>query len=134
MRAQQRGSDRFADLVAWIDGHLDADLSVEALAARACLSPRHFSRRFGAVFGCSPAAYVEDARMAEARRRLTRGATTLDSLAAAVGYGGGDVFRRAFERRFGIGPRQYRERFGSGAQSAASLSRNSAIACVTCRR
>ena len=37
LRAQTRASDRFADIVAWIDGHLDADLSVEALAQRACL-------------------------------------------------------------------------------------------------
>lgn len=117
LRAQTRASDRFADLVAWIDGHLDADLSVEALAQRACLSPRHFSRRFGATFGRTPADYVEDRRMGEARRRLTARGQTIEGLAAALGFSGGDVFRRAFERRFGISPSQYRERFAAAGRA-----------------
>jgi transcriptional regulator GlxA family with amidase domain len=117
LRAQTRGSDRFADLVAWIEGHLDADLSVEALAQRACLSPRHFSRRFGATFGRSPADYVEDRRMGEARQRLTARGQTIEGIATALGFSGGDVFRRAFERRFGISPGQYRERFAASARA-----------------
>ena len=55
------------------DAHLGADLSVEALAQRACLGPRQFNRRFQASLGCTPARYVEDARMREACRRLSLG-------------------------------------------------------------
>ena len=46
LRFQARAGDRFADLAAWIIDHLDRDLTVEALAARAGLSPRQFNRRF----------------------------------------------------------------------------------------
>jgi transcriptional regulator GlxA family with amidase domain len=113
LRMQVLSSDRFADLAAWVVGHLDLDLSVEALAARANLSPRHFSRRFAAVFGCAPARYVEDLRMSEARRMLSQDGASIQRVAAAVGFADPDVFRRAFERRFGVSPSDYRDRFGA---------------------
>lgn len=112
LRAQTRSADRLADVVAWIDGHLDSDLSVEALAARVNLSPRHFSRRFKLALGCTPAEYVEQARMSGARQQLAIPGRTIEGVATSMGFSGADVFRRAFERRFGIGPNQYRERFG----------------------
>jgi AraC-like DNA-binding protein len=85
---------------------------VEALAARANLSARHFSRRFTAVFGCTPARYVEDLRMSEARRMLSQDGASIQRAAATLGFASADVFRRAFERRFGLSPSAYRARFG----------------------
>src|SRR3954471_19322500 len=55
---QSRPTERFGDLVAWIIRHLDEDLSVEALARRACICPSHFNRSFKSVFGSSPAVFV----------------------------------------------------------------------------
>lgn len=111
LQFQVRSADRFADLVAWIDAHPQRDLSVETLAERACLSPRQFRRRFAATFGCTPASYVENVRMAEARRRLAQRAGTVEAIATSVGFASADAFRRAFERRFGVPPREYRARF-----------------------
>jgi transcriptional regulator GlxA family with amidase domain len=95
----------------WIQGHLRRDLSVETLAERACLSPRHFSRRFKDVFGTTPATFVEDLRLGEARERLTLPDQTIESVADSVGFNSSDAFRRAFERRFGLEPRSYRKHF-----------------------
>jgi transcriptional regulator GlxA family with amidase domain len=106
-------TDRFADLAAWIVGHLDEDLRVENLAARANLSPRHFSRVFTKVFGHAPARYVEELRLSEARRMLGQDGVSIPRTAAAVGFASTDVFRRSFERRFGLSPSQYRLRFRS---------------------
>ena len=69
---QVLSGDGFADLATWMVGHLDRDLLGGSPGQRASLSPRHFSRRFTAVFGCAPARYVEDLRMSEARRMLAR--------------------------------------------------------------
>jgi AraC-like DNA-binding protein len=41
--------------------------AVEALAARACLCPRHFSRLFKEVFRTTPAEFVQQLRLGEAR-------------------------------------------------------------------
>lgn len=111
LQFQLESADRFGDLAAWIVGHLDQDLSVEVLAHRTAISPRHFSRRFKAAFQRTPAAFVEGLRLDEARRRLTARATNIDGVADSVGFRSSDVFRRAFARRFGISPVAYRERF-----------------------
>ena len=108
---QIKSADRFADLAAWMAGHLSADLSVEALAARTFLCARQFSRVFKQTYGLSPGAFVEELRLGEASRRLSSRRISVDSVAHSVGYHSGDVFRRAFERRFGVSPGSYRSRF-----------------------
>jgi transcriptional regulator GlxA family with amidase domain len=111
LRFQTQATDRFSELAAWMAGHLGGDLSVEALAARACVCARHFSRRFKREFGVPPASFVEDMRLSEARRLLSSGSASIESVARSVGFGSADSFRRAFERRFRIAPSGYRGRF-----------------------
>ena len=97
--------DRFGELVAWIMQHLQEDLSVNVLARKVCMSPSHFNRAFKSVFGSTPADFVENLRLNEAKRRLSVPKKTLDTVAASVGFSDSDAFRRAFERRFGAKPR-----------------------------
>jgi len=111
LKFQIEARDRFADLAAWVQAHLRQDLSADVLAERACLSPRHFTRRFKAVFGTTPATFVEELRLGEARERLTLPNQTIDSVADSVGFKSADAFRRAFERRFGLQPSIYRKHF-----------------------
>jgi transcriptional regulator GlxA family with amidase domain len=94
-------ADRFGELIPWIMRNLHQNLSVNALARRACMSPSHFNRAFKSVFGSTPAEFVENLRLHEAKRRLSVPKRTLDTIAASVGFSDGDAFRRAFERRFG---------------------------------
>lgn len=111
LRFQVEATDRIAELAIWIRGHLREDLSVEALAARAGLGSRHFTRRFAARFQKTPAAFVEDLRLDEARRRLAARGAAVEAIATSVGFRSADAFRRAFERRFGVNPSAYRKRF-----------------------
>jgi len=119
LQYQISATNRFGELAAWIHSHLRTDLSVETLAARVFLSPRQFARAFKGEFGTTPAAFVEEARLAEANRRLSAAGqpASLKALARSVGYASEDVFRRAFERRFGTTPSAYRSRFGARAEA-----------------
>jgi len=121
LQFQIRATDRFAELADWMLRNLDGDLSIEALAGRAGLSPRQFSRRFKAAFGTSPGDYVERLRLDEARRRLPTGGQTMESIAASVGYASDDAFRRAFERHFGVAPSAYRQQFSIGGGRTVKL-------------
>jgi transcriptional regulator GlxA family with amidase domain len=105
--------DRFADLPAWIALHLGDNLSVEALASRVCLCPRHFSRLFKRIFHVSPAIFVEQLRLNEAQRRLRLPGNSVESIARNVGYQSADSFRRAFERRHGVSPLIYKKNLRS---------------------
>ena len=120
LQFQLEAADRFTDLVAWIRSHLRADLSVEILAKRTFLSTRQFARTFKGKFGTTAAAFVEEARLAEASKRLSSRAMSIDGVARSVGYASEDVFRRAFERRFGVTPREYRLRFSTTDRSHGS--------------
>lgn len=116
LRFQTESVSRFSELTTWIYTHLNDDLSVEALAGKACLCPRHFSRRFKTEVGASPAEFVERLRLDEARRRLSNGDNSVENVGLSVGFKSADAFRRAFERRLGVSPSDYRRRFSSVAK------------------
>jgi len=108
LQFQLQSCDRFADISTWILCNLNHDLSVEALAQKACMSPRNFSRLFKAAFGKAPAEFVAGVRIAEARRRLQVPRNSIESVANSVGFRSADAFSRAFERELGCRPSTYR--------------------------
>jgi transcriptional regulator GlxA family with amidase domain len=109
----------FAELNGWIAAHLDEDLSVERLAAVAGMSPRSFARNYVAEVGWTPARAVETMRVEAACRALTETNLPLKRIAAAVGLGHEQNLRRLVQRRFGIGPAEYRDRFAARHRQAA---------------
>lgn len=111
LEAEKR-QDRLGELQLWILEHLDEDLPLERLAAAAGMSARHFSRRFKAELGATPAAYVARIRLEEARRRLESGAASLKDVARSCGFADEQNLRRAFRKHMGVAPSQYRQRFG----------------------
>lgn len=88
-----------------------ADLGLAALAKVAGVSPRHLSRLFYAELGASPAAYVELTRIDIARRLLEDTTAPIKAIAFAAGFGSTATLRRAFVRRIGVTPLDYRLRF-----------------------
>jgi len=99
------------ELQAWLPGHLDADLSVEALARRAFMSPRNFARAFRREVGITPAAYVAELRLERARLELESGGLAVEEIARRCGFGTVETMRRAFRRRLSVSPGEYRRRF-----------------------
>ena len=116
LEAQSAERAPLRDLQAYIVEHPTAELGVPALARKVAMSARHFSRTFRAEVGVSPAAYVEAVRVEAARRLLEDSSDGIEGVAAAAGFGTPEALRRAFARRVGLSPREYRARF-----SAASL-------------
>jgi transcriptional regulator GlxA family with amidase domain len=117
LKFQVASTSRFADLAAWMVGHLDTDLSVETLAERINLCPRQFTRRFKDEFKSTPAAFVQRLRLDEARVRLAASDRTVENIADSVGFRDPDSFRRAFVQQFGLAPTEYRSRFISDRRS-----------------
>ena len=83
------------------------DWTLEAMAAEAGLSPFHFQRMFRTSLGLSPQTYLDDCRIAEAKR-LIRTGTPLAEAALAVGYCHQSHFTRAFRKATGTTPGAWR--------------------------
>ena len=98
----------------WVAAHPAEDHGVVRLAARTGMSPRHFARVFRAETGLTPAAYVETVRIAAVRHLLETGDIPLKQVAGACGFRDADTLRRAFERRVGTTPAEYRRRHAGG--------------------
>jgi len=91
-----------------------ADWRVSELADRVGMSPRHFSRSFTEQVGQSPGHYVTTVRVEAARRLLEQEPhTTTAVVARRCGFGTAESLRRAFQRRLGIPPDNYRAKFAT---------------------
>ena len=84
------------------------------------VSPRHLSRLFHAELGMSSAAYVELIRTEIARRLLEDSTSPIKTIAYTAGFGSIATLRRAFLRRIGITPLEYRLRFQSTGSDDAT--------------
>ncbi len=109
--AQLAARDPIREVQARIAEHPDDDHAVERLAAGVAMSPRHFARVFREQVGCTPAAYVEGARIETAQRLLETTELGVDDVARSAGFGTPETLRRAFARRVGASPTEYRARF-----------------------
>ena len=119
LAGQLANREPLRDVQRWIADHPAADLSVEALASQASLSPRQFARAFAAEVGMPPGRYVDRVRLETARRRLEDTADGVEQTARSCGYGTPEAMRRAFIRALGISPGEYRRRFRPALPTAS---------------
>jgi AraC-like DNA-binding protein len=84
--------------------------TVERLAAEVGLSRAAFARRFSALTGRPPPAYLTWWRMVLAGRLLRSSDAALGAVAGQVGYTSEFAFAKAFKRHFGVAPGRYRRR------------------------
>ncbi|MGW7367142.1 AraC family transcriptional regulator [Streptomyces sp. NPDC054841] len=82
--------------------------TVEELGARAGLSRAAFARRFTALVGQSPLAYLTWWRMTTAGRLLRESDAPLRAIAERAGYTSEFAFAKAFKREYGLAPGHYR--------------------------
>jgi transcriptional regulator GlxA family with amidase domain len=124
LAAQEPAREPLREARRYILENIACDLSVETLAERAHMSPRHFARSFRVETGVTPARYVESVRLEAARRALEDTPAPVAAVARACGFPTAETMRRSFLRALGVGPAEYRRRFhpsgsASGAATAA---------------
>ena len=83
--------------------------SLDEMAEAVHLSTRHFARRFRAMFGCTPHAYITARRLDQARKLLLEHRLRIHEIAEALGFSSVATFSRWFSQHFGKSPTQYRE-------------------------
>ena len=96
--------------VAYLEQHIfDPELRIDDLIACSGVSEAYFRRIFQSVYGQPPKQYIQSKRLAQAHAILESGEfSTVQSVAAQVGYDDPLYFSRAFKRRYGIAPSDLR--------------------------
>lgn len=100
-----------------ITQHLGDPLSLDELAAIACLSPYHFHRIFRSEMGESPVQYLNRRRMEQGGRRLLQNPEkTVGEISYELGFNSLSVFCRNFKRHFGMNAEAFREHHSKNRQ------------------
>jgi transcriptional regulator GlxA family with amidase domain len=119
LAAQQPSREPLREVQRLVVEDIAGEHTVESMARRAHMSPRHFARAFRAETGLTPGRYVERVRLEAARRLLEDSAEPIASVAIACGFGTAETMRRAFLRTLDVGPAEYRRRFQASSAKAA---------------
>jgi transcriptional regulator GlxA family with amidase domain len=112
LNVQAAATPRLRKLIADVSADPSGDCAVPVLAERAGMTERTFSRVFQKETGVSPAAFVELARVDRAKALLETSDWPLARVAERAGFGSLDALHRAFQKRVGATPGEYRQRFG----------------------
>lgn len=83
-------------------------ISLDQLAAEACLSKYHFLRLFRTAYGLSPYQYIQHLRLEKARGLLADSLLPVADIAISLGFDNSQSFSRLFYQRMGLYPTEYR--------------------------
>jgi transcriptional regulator GlxA family with amidase domain len=96
------------ELQVWMLENLREDLTVENLAARLGMSPRHFTRVWLRETNMNPGQFVDRLRVEAAQQLIDSSNMGLKEIADVCGFSTADAMRRTFSRVIGITPGEYR--------------------------
>jgi len=130
LRAQdclrQQYIGRINRVIDFIDGNIDAPLSLETLSRVANFSPFHFHRIFSAMVGETLSSFIRRLRLERAASMLIdHPKQTITEIAMACGFSSSASFARAFSERFGMSASELRQ--GGSALLRGTLGEHSKI-------
>ena len=113
-------AQRISSVAAYIEQHLDGDVSLGRLSRETGVSRFHLQRSFKRTVGLTPKQYAEACRLQLLKRSLRTGPGVLDAVFEA-GFGSPSrVYERA-DSRLGMTPREYRDGGVSAREGAIEI-------------
>jgi AraC-like DNA-binding protein len=105
---QARDRRRAVEAALWIDAQSHEPIDLEAVAARAGVSPFHFLRQFAGALGVTPHQYLVRTRLRRAAQLLAETTQSITAIALDVGFNDLSNFMRTFHRAAGVSPWRFR--------------------------
>ena len=101
---QDAGDTRLSGLLDWMRANLGQTLTLDALAERAMMSRRTFTRRFHQLTGSTVGEWLQGERLALAQRLLESTGNSVETIAGLAGFGSSVSLRLHFRNAFGLSP------------------------------
>ncbi|MFI9402807.1 GlxA family transcriptional regulator [Nocardia sp. NPDC052316] len=108
MAAPPAEHDLVRRAVAYVNSHLDQDLSTSTVAAEIGVSERHLTRLFVTELGHTPGRFVRRSRTEAAAQLLAGTRLPVAAIATRCGFGSAETLRQAFVDRYGTSPSRFR--------------------------
>jgi transcriptional regulator GlxA family with amidase domain len=108
---QATASQPIRELQVWMLENLRTHMTVESLAERLGVSPRHFTRVCLRETGMNPGQFIDRMRVEAAQQRIDSSNEGLKEVADACGFHSAEAMRRAFTRVLGVTAAEYASRF-----------------------
>jgi AraC family transcriptional activator FtrA len=112
--AARPDDDPIAGVMAWALERLDQPLDLDALAARAYMSVRTFTRRFRRATGTTPGRWLLEQRVRASLPLLETAGEPIETVATRVGFGSAATYRHHFAAVMRTSPTAYRRAFSAG--------------------
>ena len=109
---------RFSEVLEWVLHNLAQPHGIDALAERAAMSRRNFTRHFRQATGTSFKQWLLSQRLAQAQRMLECTNAAIEVVAGEAGFGTALSLRQHFRANLRTSPSDYRKQFRAGQGSA----------------
>lgn len=110
-----RTNDRISSVADWMASNLQQPVTIEALADRAAMSVRNFTRRFRAATGAAPIEWLIRLRVRRAQDLLESTDEPIERIAESAGFGAPETLRHHFRKVVGTNPSHWRRSFRARA-------------------
>jgi len=107
----QLSPGRLARVIDYIESNLGGPLTLDGVAAEACLSPFHFSRSFKRSLGIGLHQFVIQRRITHAKQLIRYSKRPLAEIGLDVGFDSQASFSARFKREVGMSPGHFRKVF-----------------------
>ena len=96
------------EAVTFMEHNYQRELTVEEVADVCKLNRSYFSKLFKESMGCPPQEFLIRLRLSKAAEQMKSGKAPIGEIVAACGYPNQLHFSRAFKKRYGVSPREWR--------------------------
>lgn len=107
---RNRSMTRLSSITAYMKENYTGDLSLEEVAKVFGYSPAYLSRMFRKYAGVSFKEHVQSIRLGYAVKDLESGRYSITETAMRNGFSGSKAFARAFRKKYGMLPSEYKEK------------------------
>lgn len=96
-------------ILKYIEEHIDENLTVANISAKAGYTERHLHSIFRKVVGMTPGKYIRTRRLRRTALRLRLSSKSITHIALDAGFDSAQSYSREFRKLFGVSPRTYRQ-------------------------
>lgn len=97
------------EALAWYEAKLSSNPTMAEVAQAVHISPTHLRRLFHKIRGASPQEAFTEIQFKRVKWLMRDSSITFEQISEICGFGSASAFSRAFSKKFGISPKQYRQ-------------------------